>query len=77
MTYSQYTYSLILCTVSNKHLFNTNNEINKYITRYNNNLHLPIADLSKFNKRTYKASVKVFQPQSSIYKNFGQWSDMF
>jgi len=44
--YSQYIYLLILYRVNNKHLFNTNNEIHKYKTRYNNNLHLPIPNLS-------------------------------
>jgi len=60
MLYSQYISSLILYTVNNKHLFNTNNEIHKYKTRYNNNLHLPIATLSKFNKGAYISGVKVF-----------------
>jgi hypothetical protein len=31
---SQYIYSLILYTVNNKHLFNTNNEVHNYKTRY-------------------------------------------
>jgi hypothetical protein len=48
--YSQYIYSLVLYTVNNKHLFDTNNEIHKYNTRNNNNLHLQLANLSKFNK---------------------------
>jgi hypothetical protein len=48
--HSQYIYSLILYALSNKHLFTTNNEIHKYKTRNNNNLHLPTANLSKFNK---------------------------
>jgi hypothetical protein len=60
MTYFQYIYSLILYTVNNKYLFSTNNEIHKYSTRYNNNLHLPTANLSKFNKRAYISGVKVF-----------------
>jgi len=38
-------YPLVLNTVTNKHLFDTNNEIHKYKTRNNNNLHLPIANL--------------------------------
>jgi hypothetical protein len=58
--YSKYIYSLILYTVNNKYLFNANNEIHKYRTRYNNNLHLPIANLSKFNKGAYISGVKVF-----------------
>jgi hypothetical protein len=58
--YSQYIYLFILYTVNNKYLFNTNNEIHKYGTRYNNNLHLPIVNLSKFNKWAYISGVKVF-----------------
>ena len=54
--YSQYIYSLILYTVNNKYSFNNNNEIHKYRSRFNNNLHCQIANLSKFNK----GGVKVF-----------------
>jgi hypothetical protein len=43
--YSQYIYSLVLYTVNNKHLFDANNEIHKYKTRNNNNLHFPLASL--------------------------------
>jgi hypothetical protein len=60
MLYSQYIYSLVLYTVNNKHLFDTNNEIHKYKTRNNNNLHLPMSSLSKFNKGAYMSDVKVF-----------------
>jgi hypothetical protein len=58
ITYSQYIYLLILYTVNNKQLFDTNNQIHKYKTRNNNNLHLPIANLSKFNKGAYIAGIK-------------------
>ena len=53
-------YSSVLYTINNKHLFDTNNEIYKYKTRNNNNLHLPLANLSKFNKGTYISGIKVF-----------------
>jgi len=57
----RYTYALILYTVYNKQLYNTNKEIHKYRTRYNNNnLHLPIVNLSKFNKGVYFSGIKVF-----------------
>jgi len=46
--------------VNNKHLFDKNNEINNYKTRNNNNLHLPIANLSKFNKGASISVIKVF-----------------
>jgi hypothetical protein len=60
MLYSQYIYSLVLYTINNKHLLYTNNEIHKYKTRNNNNLRLPIANLSKFNKGAYISGIKVF-----------------
>jgi len=65
--YSQYLYTLILYTVNNKHLYSTNNELHKYRTRYNNNLHLPIVSLSKFNTGAYFSGIKV---SSKIYKKF-------
>jgi hypothetical protein len=58
-SHSQYIYSLVLYTINNKHLYDTNNEIHKYKTR-NNNLHLPIANLSKFNKGASISGIKVF-----------------
>ena len=39
---------------------NANNEIHKYKTRNNNNLHCPIANLSKLNKGAYISGIKVF-----------------
>jgi hypothetical protein len=60
MLYSQYIYSLVLYTINNKHLFDKNNEIHTYKTRNNNNLHLPIGNLSKFNKGAYIPGIKVF-----------------
>ena len=53
MLYSQYIYSLVLYTINNKYLFDTNNKIHEYKTRNNNNVHSPIAHLSKFNKGAY------------------------
>ena len=46
--------------INNKHLFDTNKEINKYKTWNNNNLHLPLANLSKFNKGAYISGIKDF-----------------
>jgi len=38
----------------------TNNKIHNYKTRNNNNLHLPTANLSKFNKGANISGMKVF-----------------
>jgi hypothetical protein len=54
--------------VNNKHLLETNNEIHKYKTRNNNNLHLPIATLLKFNKGAYVSGIKVFKHLSQYIK---------
>ena len=53
----QYIYTLFFYTINNKHLFDKNNEIHKYKTRNNNNLHHPIANLSKFNKGAHISSI--------------------
>ena len=67
--YSEYIYSLTLYTVNNKHLYNTNKEINKYRTSYNNNLHLSIVNLSEFNKGAYISGIKVFNHIPEYIKN--------
>jgi len=59
-SYSQNIYSLVKYTINKKNLFDKNNEIHKYKTRNNNKLHLPIANISKFNKRAYISGIKVF-----------------
>jgi hypothetical protein len=66
--YSQYIYSLVLDTINNKHLFDANNEIHKHKTRNNNNLHRPMANLSKFNKGAYISGIKVFNHLPNILK---------
>jgi hypothetical protein len=77
MLYSQYIYSLILYTVNNKHLINTNNKIHKYKTRYINNLHFPIANLSKFSKEAYISGVKVFSHLSQYIKALTNYQKCF
>jgi len=51
-----YIYSLVLYSINNKDLFDTNNEIHKYKTRNNNNFHCPVANLSKFSTGAYMYS---------------------
>jgi len=67
-SYSHYIYSLVLYTINNKHLFDTNNKIHKYKTRNNNNLRLPIANLSKFNKGAYISGIKFLTTFFNILK---------
>ena len=60
MLYSQYIYSLIIFTIENKYVFTPNNEIYKYSTRNNLNLHLPTINLSKFYKGPYILGTRAF-----------------
>ena len=74
---SQHIYSLVLYKINNKHLFDAKNENHKYKIRNNNNLHCPIAKLSKSNTGAYISGIKVFNhlPQyikalTNDHKNF-------
>jgi hypothetical protein len=58
--YSQYIHSILLFTVKNKYLFDSNNEIHQYRTRHNKDLHLPMVNLSRFKKGAYVSGIKAF-----------------
>jgi hypothetical protein len=51
--YSKYIFSLILLTDKNKHLFTPSNEIHKYKTRNNTDLHQPTVNITRFCKGPY------------------------
>jgi hypothetical protein len=68
--YSQYIYSLVSHTITHKNLFNINNEIHKYKCNNNNNLHLPVANLSKLNTRSYASDMSFFNSNSQYIKDF-------
>jgi hypothetical protein len=58
--YSQYIFSLLIFVVKNKHLFSTNYDIHSVHTRFQTNLHPPIANLTKFQKGVYYSGIKIF-----------------
>jgi hypothetical protein len=62
--------SLILFTVKNKPLFTPNNEIHKYKTRNNTNLHLPTVNITKFYKGLYISGLKAFSHLPLHIKSF-------
>jgi hypothetical protein len=59
-------HSLVLFTINNDHLFNSNNEIHSYKTRAHCNLHLPAVNITKYSKVAYMSGIKAFNhlPQS-------------
>jgi hypothetical protein len=66
---SQYIFSLLLFVVKNREQFKFNSEIHNINTRYNNNFHYPICNLTLFQKGTYYFGMKVFNNLSSSLKN--------
>ena len=66
--YSQYIYSLQLFTVNDKYLFTADNEIHKYSTRNNTNLHPALANLTNYKKGPYISHIKVFSHISQYLK---------
>jgi alpha-acetolactate decarboxylase len=58
--FSQYIYSSIIHTVNNSHLYLPNYEIHKYRTRYNKDLHLPIANTKKYKEVPYCCAIKLY-----------------
>jgi hypothetical protein len=55
-----YIYDLILYTINNKHLFNFNIKIHNYNTRFHSNLHVPRANITKYDKDAYIVGIKAF-----------------
>ena len=59
---SQYIFSVLLFVVKNKDLYSTNQEIHNINTRSNINLHLPVCNLTLFQKGAYFSGIKLFNP---------------
>ena len=47
---SQYIFSLLMFVVKNKDSFKTNSNIHSFNTRFNHDLHIPVANLAVFQK---------------------------
>jgi hypothetical protein len=57
---SQYIFSILLFVVKNKELYTTNQEIHDINTRSITNLHLPVCNLTLFQKAAYCSGIKLF-----------------
>ena len=53
-------FLLLLYVVNNKHLFIKNLEAHNHDTRSGNNFHLPITNLTKYQKGAHFAGIKIF-----------------
>ena len=59
---SQYIFSVLLFVVKYNDLYSTNQEIHNINTRPNINLHLPVCNLTLFQKGAYFSGIKLFNP---------------
>ena len=66
---SQYMLSLLMFVVQNKNLFLTNNKNHDLDTRQRNNLYLPQANLTIYQKGTYYLGIKMFNNSPLEIKN--------
>jgi hypothetical protein len=74
---SQYTLSLFLFVVDNGDFFKVNSEIHNISTRNKSNLHLPISNLSVYQKGTYYSGIRVFNSLPSQIKGLSHNRNQF
>jgi hypothetical protein len=53
-------FSLLMYVVNNKHLFTKNLEVHNHDKRSVNNFHLPITNLTKYQKGVYYTGIQIF-----------------
>jgi len=66
---SQYMLSVLIFVVQNKNLFLTNNEYHNLDIRQRNNLYLPQANLTIYQKGVYYSGIKIFNNLPLEIKN--------
>jgi len=67
--HSQYIFSLLMYEVNNKHLFTRNLEAHNHDSRPAKNLHLPITNLTIYQKVAYYMGIKIFNYLPTHIKN--------
>jgi len=66
---SQYIYSILLFITKNKDQFSPNSHMHTINTRHNNNLHVPAANLTLYQKGVYYLGIKIFDHLPTTIKN--------
>ena len=57
---SQYIFSLLMFVVKNRDLLRSNSEAHNISTRYDSDLHLPIENLTIFQRGAYYFGIRIF-----------------
>jgi len=75
--YSQYIFPLLMYVVNNKHLFTRNLEVPNHDTRSAKNFHLPIINLTIYQKGAYYTGIKIFNYLPTHIKNVANEIQVF
>jgi hypothetical protein len=67
--YSQYIYSVLIYLAGNIQLYTMNREVHNYNTRISSDLHLPNANLTKYQKGVYYMGIKLYYHLPTDIKN--------
>ena len=57
---SQYIFSLLMFIVKNKDFFKMNSDVHSFNTRSNHDLHIPVANLTVFQKVVWYSGIKIY-----------------
>jgi len=74
---SQYIFSVLLFVVKYNDLYSTNQEIHNINTRPNINLHLPVCNLTLFQKGAYFSGIKLFNHLPPRMKSLSHKIELF
>jgi len=75
--YSQYTFSVLMYVVNNKHLFTRNLEVHNHDIRSSKNFHLPVINLTIHQDGAYYTGIKIFNYLPTDIKNVANEIQVF
>ena len=73
----QYIYSILLFITKNKDQFSLNSHIHAINTRHKNNLYVPAANLTLYQKGVYYSGIKIFNHLPTTIKNLSSDRNKF
>jgi hypothetical protein len=74
---SQYIYSILLFITKNKDQFSPNSHVHTINTRHSNNLYVPVANLTLYQKGVYYSGIKIFNHLPTTIKNLSDDKNKF
>jgi hypothetical protein len=74
---SQYIFSLLMLTVKNRDCYISNSDVHTCNTRFNHNLHLPVANLTIFQKGGWYSGIKLYNHLPPMLKQLSHDTPKF